>query len=83
MKKLKALALSALACYVLTACTNYTELYKDENGQQVYRASCKRDITNCYKIAGSVCENGFIPIEWYGKRSQTKLDDVKNNQKPV
>ena len=82
MKKIYIMFFIALMCLSLTACFRYTELYKDENGQQVYRASCKKDITGCYEIAGEVCEKGFIPMEWYGKRSQTKLNDIKDNQMP-
>ncbi len=82
MKKITLLILFALVCFGLTSCFHYTELYKDEQGRQVYRASCKKDITNCYQIANDVCENGFVPMEWYGKRSQMKLDDMQNNQLP-
>ena len=81
MKKLNLLILFASVCCGLTACSSYTELYKDEEGRQVYRTSCKEDITNCYKNAEAFCERGFVPMEWYGESSQTKLDIVEENQK--
>ena len=81
MKKLNLLMLSVLICCGLEACSSYTELYKDDAGRQIYRTSCKKDITNCYKIAESVCERGFVPMEWYGESSQTKLDNLKETPK--
>jgi len=81
MKKLNLLILFASVCCGLTACSSYTELYKDGEGRQVYRTSCKKDITNCYEVADSVCERGFVPMEWYGESSQTKLDDAEDAQK--
>ena len=81
MKKLNLLILFASVCCGLAACSSYTELYKDEDGRQVYRTSCKKDITNCYKNAEAFCERGFVPMEWYGESSQTKLDIVEENQK--
>ncbi len=72
-----------LLCSGLAACVrrHYVELYKDDKGNQIYRASCKTDITNCYQIANEVCEKGFIPMEWYGKRSYTHLDDPQTLKK--
>ncbi|MBR6411792.1 MAG: hypothetical protein IKS41_01350 [Alphaproteobacteria bacterium] len=78
MKKSKIFIFSLLVGIGLTACSHYTELYQDENGHQIYRATCKQDITNCYQVANSVCPDGFIPMEWYGKRSHIKLDDSKD-----